>query len=895
LDTKQTLEDSPRTASFSFPAMTQEKIRRIRETKTECREHEKRTSLMREHIGDVKREMDAVGERLRASRSALEMERHLSLLERSTRDRAESEGKRYARMIEHEKDRCRDYSRRIEENQRAIAMFEARGVNADEIRNIVEEQIDDDERDFETLARYELEDERITQSLELDLAKATEEAHRSHSEADDARSNLSALRCELQRVQSSLKDAHARQMTLQSELVNAQRTLGEREEAIEETLKMKDEVSRALVMKQGELRVLAEQLKHAELENKSLQSKVSVKEQLARRKAERAQELKENLVAATQALETAVHVRAAAARGAECSTTQRCQAEETLKAHEHARDEKARQVEKAKRELNDKDSTLAGAEEKLRRMQETRDEDLEALRMAQQELGAEKDVLFQVSEGLHETKERARRVEMQVQGAMIQNKQLSERRAASQVKLLKQREVLYTASLRMQQLERKIKSLEGVRSHEENERLRESIVVLQRTLVTRQSEHDELSVQVQGNGRKVVRAQDEARERSAKASRAMESRAILEVEAEGSERREIEISRERDNLQVRLDLLRLKIARRHCTLYMTSGNAEQLAHREREVIREIDEAHANLRAERDESISRLRALQHEAHAKMMHVKHLEQRLEHLKSRLKVLRAKSPFGEDVNIEEQKDYLRIVERRREALADERADLLSQISNNEAELDELRRLLKDAEESNAKLRARLKRPSVESGALREEWAKTTSLLQTLRDKNDALEMLKEREKQIMCEIERVNQSLAAQVDEHNVVVDQASRAQRERDAVSKKYRAQKVKLRRAKGALADAVRAHRINLGLSDDDPPTAAEKHVRAQLLSESIRKAKDILGRRDERSSARDDSAKSSCGSTPRAFSRASSIYSLAPSTGTSVAGSLASSSSEFPG
>jgi len=895
LDTKQTLEDSPRTASFSFPAMTQEKIRRIRETRTECREHEKRTSLMREHIGDVKREMDAVGERLRASRSALEMERHLSLLERSTRDRAESEGKRYARMIEHEKDRCRDYSRRIEENQRAIAMFEARGVNADEIRNIVEEQIDDDERDFETLARYELEDERITQSLELDLAKATEEAHRSHSEADDARSNLSALRCELQRVQSSLKDAHARQMTLQSELVNAQRTLGEREEAIEETLKMKDEVSRALVMKQGELRVLAEQLKHAELENKSLQSKVSVKEQLARRKAERAQELKENLVAATQALETAVHVRAAAARGAECSTTQRCQAEETLKAHEHARDEKARQVEKAKRELNDKDSTLAGAEEKLRRMQETRDEDLEALRMAQQELGAEKDVLFQVSEGLHETKERARRVEMQVQGAMIQNKQLSERRAASQVKLLKQREVLYTASLRMQQLERKIKSLEGVRSNEENERLRESIVVLQRTLVTRQSEHDELSVQVQGNGRKVARAQDEARERSAKASRAMESRAILEVEAEGSERREIEISRERDNLQVRLDLLRLKIARRHCTLYMTSGNAEQLAHREREVIREIDEAHANLRAERDESISRLRALQHEAHAKMMHVKHLEQRLEHLKSRLKVLRAKSPFGEDVNIEEQKDYLRIVERRREALADERADLLSQISNNEAELDELRRLLKDAEESNAKLRARLKRPSVESGALREEWAKTTSLLQTLRDKNDALEMLKEREKQIMCEIERVNQSLAAQVDEHNVVVDQASRAQRERDAVSKKYRAQKVKLRRAKGALADAVRAHRINLGLSDDDPPTAAEKHVRAQLLSESIRKAKDILGRRDERSSARDDSAKSSCGSTPRAFSRASSIYSLAPSTGTSVAGSLASSSSEFPG
>ena len=895
MDTKQTLEDSPRTASFSFPAMTQEKIRRIRETKTECREHEKRTSLMREHIGDVKREMDAVGERLRASRSALEMERHLSLLERSTRDRAESEGKRYARMIEHEKDRCRDYSRRIEENQRAIAMFEARGVNADEIRNIVEEQIDDDERDFETLARYELEDERITQSLELDLAKATEEAHRSHSEADDARSNLSALRCELQRVQSSLKDAHARQMTLQSELVNAQRTLGEREEAIEETLKMKDEVSRALVMKQGELRVLAEQLKHAELENKSLQSKVSVKEQLARRKSERAQELKENLVAATQALETAVHVRAAAARGAECSTTQRCQAEETLKAHEHARDEKARQVEKAKRELNDKDSTLAGAEEKLRRMQETRDEDLEALRMAQQELGAEKDVLFQVSEGLHETKERARRVEMQVQGAMIQNKQLSERRAASQVKLLKQREVLYTASLRMQQLERKIKSLEGVRSHEENERLRESIVVLQRTLVTRQSEHDELSVQVQGNGRKVARAQDEARERSAKASRAMESRAILEVEAEGSERREIEISRERDNLQVRLDLLRLKIARRHCTLYMTSGNAEQLAHREREVIREIDEAHANLRAERDESISRLRALQHEAHAKMMHVKHLEQRLEHLKSRLKVLRAKSPFGEDVNIEEQKDYLRIVERRREALADERADLLSQISNNEAELDELRRLLKDAEESNAKLRARLKRPSVESGALREEWAKTTSLLQTLRDKNDALEMLKEREKQIMCEIERVNQSLAAQVDEHNVVVDQASRAQRERDAVSKKYRAQKVKLRRAKGALADAVRAHRINLGLSDDDPPTAAEKHVRAQLLSESIRKAKDILGRRDERSSARDDSAKSSCGSTPRAFSRASSIYSLAPSTGTSVAGSLASSSSEFPG
>ena len=131
----------------------------------------------------------------------------------------------------------------------------------------------------------------------------------------DAASTRAALAGELQRVQKSLKDAHARQIELNEELAKANVTLSERQGLIKRTMRVKDQTSTALEDKQANLRELKETAKRIELLNKASQSKVTVKEQLLRRKTEKCQALKSDLTSSTQALETATHMRRAAARG----------------------------------------------------------------------------------------------------------------------------------------------------------------------------------------------------------------------------------------------------------------------------------------------------------------------------------------------------------------------------------------------------------------------------------------------------------------------------------------------------------------------------------------------------------------------------------------------------
>ena len=114
-------------------------------------------------------------------------------------------------------------------------------------------------------------------------------------------------------------------------------------------------------------------------------------------------------------------------------------------------------------------------------------------------------------------------------------------------------------------------------------------------------------------------------------------------------------------------------------------------------------------------------------------------------------------------------------------------------------------------------------------------------------------------------------------------------------RKYKSQKAKLRRARAAAASVLAAHRKSLGLTPEDPESAAEQRIRAHQLKESIHKAAEIV--RDVRGATQalktlPDSDGSSLVSSPT--SSLASFFTFASSTTRSSgsATSLASSSND---
>ena len=848
---------------------------------------------MREHVKDVTREMADVRERARGAREALEREKHLAMLDAMNRERAVQETKACEKEIEVQNEQYRDYSRRAETYEADVGRLRARAESAGVVRDIVRERIEDDERDLETLRTYEIEDDRLLQTLEFELGKVSKEAHESQTELEHATSRRAAVQCELSRVEKTLKDAHLRRVELQEEYSSACTTLSERQGSMRKTARARDEMARNLEDKRAAVSELVETTKRAELENKGLQSKLNVKEQLSKRKMEKCQELKGDLTSVTQALETATHMRVAAARSAESARSRRREAETALQARLIARDEKYRQVERAKRSLDETRSALMTSEQCLRELHEVHDAEAANLEHAQKRLDEEKEALFKISKTLHEQKDSECRLGVELHGAMMQSKNLHETESTLRAKIVKQHELMYTTSLQFQQLDRKTARLEGVRSHEEREALEALIESLQKDLMEREREFTMLGVEAKANELKLERTRTEMIEWSDKAMYATQTRDLMEIEADGCERHEANMLEEYETTQVQLDELRLQLCQRRQVLYLCDGQTQELVKRKLSVISELSQQQENLREQKMATVAQVNALQQEAHAAIMDAKRSEQRLDHLRSRYDVVRTKSLYGEDVNIDEQNDYLQIIANQREELEVERLNLLESVRAAEESLDAMEKILEDTERTNGELRYRLIHPNENKEASQEEWKKTTELLETLQVENDSVERLREREAELTRALEKLKFNLAESVTEHNELSIDVDNAQRNHDIMRRKYRSQKHKLKRAKSTAAAAVAAYRASAGAASTDGPTYEEKKIRAHLLNESIIKASDVIRSVASNDALKIDTARDgdSSASSLSPTSSLASFFTFASSTTQSVASSASLASS----
>lgn len=848
---------------------------------------------MREHAREVTKEMEAVRERLRGAKAACEREKHLALLDRTNRDRAVSDRVRYERMTEAQRDRFNEYSRRFAVYARALERVRARAANAVDVQEVVQNRLMHREEDLNVLQDYETEDSRLMKSLEFELSKVSDDVHRSQAAAADAESQRAALECELRRVHNSLKASHARQIQLNDDYARASTALSERQSLIKRSSRAKEDAAKKLEDARGTLRELSDALKRAEIANKSSQNKLTVKEQLLHRKNMKCQELKSDLSSSAQALETATHMCVSAARGVESAKARRHEAEMTLQSHVNACKEKERQVDKAKKSLADDLAHLQTSEHHLRELSDAHDERESQLKEAQLSLDVDKEQLFVVSKAFHDQKQSKCRTEVELEGALKQSKYLREKESALQAKISKQREMIYTTSLRFQQLERKIVRLKGVRSNEENEKLKVTIESLKIELTEREREHVSLIAETKENECKMQRSLLEMNDHCLKAEEAQNFRVIREAEADGSEASWQETRNTMELLQVELDELRLQIARRRRLLFLSTAEADEIVQRKDGIVRDLLDQHASLHDEHRSLVVRLAVLQQDAHTAVMDSTHRKQRLDHLRSRYDVLRSKSPYGKDIDIDEQIDHLAIIDKQRDELGREHDKLCKLIDEAKSDVEAMQSVLHDTELSNSELRTKVMNVSSDKEGSKNAWKETDTLLEKLREENGVLARLRDREEELKHAINDLKTNLTAAVEEHNTLSQEVDDAEVEHQRATRKYKSQKAKLRRARAVAASVLSAHRKSLGLTPEDPASAAEQRIRAHQLKESIHKATEIV--RDLRGATQalktlPDSDGLSLVSSPT--SSLASFFTFASSTTRSSATSLASSSND---
>ncbi len=850
---------------------------------------------MREHAREMMKEMEAVRERLRGAKSACEREKHLALLDRTNRDRAVSDRAKYERMTETQRDRFNEYSRRFEAYERALERVRARAANAVDVQEIVQNRLMHREEDLNVLREYETDDSRLMKSLEFELSKVSDDVHRSQAAAADAESQRAALDCELRRVQNSLKASHARQIQLNDDYARVSTALSERRSLIKKSSRAKEDAAKKLEDARGTLRELSDALKRAEIANKSSQNKMTVKEQLLHRKNMKCQELKSDLSSSTQALETATHMCVSAARGVESAKARRHEAEMSLQSHINACKEKQRQVDKAKKLLADDLAHLQSSEHHLHELSEAHAKRESQLQEAQNSLEADKEQLFVVSKTFHDKKQSKCRTDVEYEGALKQSKHLREKESALQEKISKQREMIYTTSLRFQQLERKIVRLKGVRSDDENKKLKATIESLKIELIEREREHVSLIAETKENECKMQRTLIEMNDHCLKAEEAQHLRVIREAEADGSEASWRETRNTMELLQVELDELRLQIARRRRLLFLSTAEADEIVQRKDDIFRDLLDQHASLHDEHRSLIVRLAVLQQDAHTAVMDSAHRKQRLDHLRSRYDVLQSKSPYGKDIEIGEQIDHLAIIDKQRDELGREHDRLCKLIDEAKGDVEAMQNVLHDTERSNSELRAKVMNVSSDKEGSKNAWKETDALLEKLREQNGVLARLRDREEELKRAIDDLKTNLTVAVEEHNALSQEVDDAELEHQRAMRKYKSQKAKLRRARAAAASVLAAHRKSLGLTPEDPESAAEQRIRAHQLKESIHKAAEIV--RDVRGATQalktlPDSDGSSLVSSPT--SSLASFFTFASSTTRSSgsATSLASSSND---
>lgn len=704
-----------------------------------------RIQVMKEHYKNVEQEIEYTNNRLSVKNAEIHTEKHLQELAKRELSRVKIQKANVKEEVESTQDAISTLQRKIAQAKDKMDEYKIQmNWGQEELQDfmIAEKQKEDD---YLALQKYTRADETKVRELTLHIEALTKDVLAIKELFASKNTIYSSKQVEMNRIAEEIARLHKERQYLVEQWEKSIIEMKRRDQEISDLGQKYAAVKAEKVKREA---MVIEQRKRYEAQladNRDVESRTETLSRIVARKREemllqqaKLKDLKDELASLKSELvntsEKIVQKK--------INNANRAQSNEETKVQLERERTNFQRVKELLEVANN--STLA-IEEKAKRYEaelEIREREYE-LKLV--ELKRLRNALFKENQGCYELKQEETRIQLELSG----NKSISKNYESQLIQLDKeatrQQELLYDAEFQIQQIERKIARGLGERSDEEKRNLNEKMSALE----SRINEVKDNKKLVQGQLRKL--SNDYLAAISQKEILTSDSISLLnkmqdfELENRMIDEETKRDRREKDEMLIQNDLLRLEVRKLRDVLATKRESVYSLENRKQEILLETERKKQEKYTNRDMLKAEIKMLNDEKHKLVMDLKSREAIVNNMRARFEVI--SKPEDEGIT---QAQVIIMAAQKREELRRKGDDLDVEIQRGEKEIYALQITLDHLNSRNNNFKTTLLNADIMKSMSSEDGQRLKQVEQMIEMKKEEYSRLKKEHKRIMNDTE-------------------------------------------------------------------------------------------------------------------------------------------------
>eukprot|EP00163_Fabomonas_tropica_P006085 TRINITY_DN15701_c0_g1_i2.p1 TRINITY_DN15701_c0_g1~~TRINITY_DN15701_c0_g1_i2.p1 ORF type:complete len:789 (-),score=351.97 TRINITY_DN15701_c0_g1_i2:152-2518(-) len=546
------------------------------------------------------------------------------------------------------------------------------------------------EEDALALEKYQRQDEKKIKELELQLQKVTKEVQAKKAELNNEVTETQAAQIELDKTAEDFRLLHQERQDLVRQWQEAIEAMQRRDQAIQDAAD-KFAKGKAKVAQKSE--EIAEKNKFLDIENQSnieLERKIAANERhIAKVKNDKVAQVRmldglrdevdviKNTVAKTSTDLSKLKSEIANAK---------VEIEQRTKRLAQMQQENAETKDRLAHEFQHTDDLVRRAKqlEEIHKMEEKK------AKQKDKELADLKDTQFKQSQELFKLRQGETNLMAEISGAQTANRNMDSKISRLDADAQKQRQLVYTADFKIQQMERKVARAQGERTEQEKKELLAKIEELQGLLDHQTAQHKMLTQQTK-------KVSEEVREQKRQLAAVDAEVAALEkkIEALNLENDSLVIDHKKktamvEELQVKHDMLKLDVTKLRNTLNARADEVFGLENRKTQLQHSMEERMHEIGVHREVLQASLKVAEEERHHAHKQLSDRVLKLDKIKKKYELLLAKFAPSHDEEQKSEAFFLIQAAQEKQELERQGDDLDAQILKAEKEVRALENTL-------------------------------------------------------------------------------------------------------------------------------------------------------------------------------------------------------------
>jgi len=614
-------------------AQVQSKETLLVKTKDELAENTERVSIIAEHLKNIQQEHLHTQALVDAKSKDVAAETHIrQLLEREA-GRLQADIRKIDKALHEDEDRLNTAQNNIFQCNEKLEQFRLQmNWNEEELLqwSLAAKQKDEDKQ---ALEKYQLMDDRRVSDLTGKMEKMVLAVEEKRKELSNAVTETQSLQIELDKIAVEYKREHKSRQDMVIQWKDAMEAIHRRDQAIAQTAQAVSQIKADIRAQERDLKSQEEFLRSEEANNNQMELRISAQGRTQDKKRQEVHAGKRALDEFQNEVEANRNEVEKAERDLrQCENMN--QALTQLKTQKLQRLREFEQVVEATRETlkvettNTTSLTLeAGQIDKMFK------EHQDLHKKTSKELQNLKEAMFKHSHQLFNLRKEEADLIAEISGAQGTSRNLQARIHELDQRSLKQQEMLYNIEFQVQQLERKVSFASGKRSLEQTLEMKAKIVELNQQLEEMQQQHTMIANQVkrlQEDLRAAKRAHKEVMDEK---KQLMERIAAIELENVSETREMKEKLKEKQQLIVDHDVLKLSVKRLRDTLTQKADQVFALENRKLQLQLSMKEREKEIQMHRDIQRAELKAAEEARHKVTVDLKERQLKVEKLRKKV----------------------------------------------------------------------------------------------------------------------------------------------------------------------------------------------------------------------------------------------------------------------